>query len=70
MIDLQIEDIEGHSLKSSRVPVICTERDQSNAEPLPRVLLVGLADVLNGRTLSLSSSADGKTWTGTLSETP
>jgi len=50
------------------VLVICTD-DPAVAPPhLSLPPIIGLADVLNGRSLLLQVSADGQQWTATLSE--
>jgi hypothetical protein len=56
------------SLAPRDVLVICTD-DPAVAPPhLSLPPIIGLADVLNGRSLLLQVSADGQQWTATLSE--
>ena len=45
------------------VPVLPTDPPE-----LPRLLLIGLEGVLNGRTLTVSASADGTEWSASLAE--
>jgi hypothetical protein len=71
-IRLQMVDLNNGQLTPRDVFVICTEDQpiQPDNEPpeLPRLLLVGLVEVLSGRTLLIQASADGQQWTATLSE--
>ena len=70
-VSMQAVDLEGGELKPVPVLVQCTEDDRrqpSDPEPLPRLLVVGLGGMLNGRTLTLSVSADGTKWDAGLSE--
>ncbi len=51
--------------------MICTEDDPvatSDPPHLDRLLLIGLADVMHGRTLQLDASVDGQQWAATLTE--
>lgn len=71
-IRLQLVDLEKNQLAARDVLVICTEdepADPANDPPqLPRLILIGLADVMHGRTLLIETSADGQRWAATLSE--
>ena len=55
-------------LAPREVLAICTDDRpvDPDADPLP--VLIGLADVMNGRSLLLQVSADGQQWAATLSE--
>jgi hypothetical protein len=55
------------SLAPREVLAICTD-DPSVVTPPLLPLIVGLADVLHGRSLLLQVSTDGQQWTATLSE--
>lgn len=69
---LQPVDLGTGELSARPVVAICTEDGRTvpgDPESLPRLLVLGMAEVLNGRTLQLSVSADGKSWAGSLSET-
>lgn len=65
---IQPVDLETGSLSPLPLLVQCTEDEDDALAPLPRVFVLGLAGLLNGRTLSLSASSDGRDWQGTLSE--
>lgn len=65
---LQPVDLESGSLNPLPLLVQCTEDEDDALAPLPRIFILGLAGLLNGRTLTLSASSDGKDWQGTLSE--
>ena len=71
-IRLELMDLGTGQLAPRDVLVICTEDVplNPNSEPpeLPRLLLIGLADVMHGRALLIEASADGQQWTATLSE--
>ncbi|QJW96864.1 hypothetical protein [Frigoriglobus tundricola] len=71
-IRLVVVDLDKNQLAPRDVLVICTEDEPVDAEAdppeLPRLLLIGLADVMNGRSLLLQVSADGQQWTAPLSE--
>lgn len=71
-IRLQLVDLDKNQLAPRDVLVICTEDvpiGPGNGPPeLPRLVLVGLADVMHGRTLRVEASADGQRWAATLSE--
>lgn len=68
---LQPVDLGTGELSARPAVAICTEDERtapSDPEPLPRLLVPGMGEVLNGRTLQLSVSPDGKRWGGSLSE--
>lgn len=70
-IRLQLMDLDGNQLAPHDVFVICTEDApvwSGDPPQLPRLWLVGLADVMHGRTLRLDASADGTQWAATLAE--
>lgn len=50
------------------VVVLCTDDPPAALPNLRPPLLVGLADVMHGRTLQLEASADGRQWAATLTE--
>jgi hypothetical protein len=66
-VRLELVDLVGR-LAPRDVLVICTDDQQSVAPNLQLPLVVGLADVMNGRSLLLQVSADGQRWTAVLSE--
>lgn len=62
-------DPKAGELSAAPVFVQCLEDDReapTDPEPLPRLLVLGLAGFLNGRTLTVAASADGATWAATL----
>ena len=70
-IRLELLDAGTGQLPAGAVLVICTEDEPANeGDPpqLPPLLLIGLADVMHGRTLLIGASADGQRWAATLSE--
>jgi hypothetical protein len=71
-IRLELADLDKGRLTSRDAMVICTEDvplTPSGSPPqLPRLLILGLVDVMNGRSLLLQASADGRQWTAVLSE--
>lgn len=66
-VTVELADLDSGSLRPVRILVQCVE-DQPEREPLPRLLILGVADLLHGRTLTLRASADGAAWRGTISE--
>jgi hypothetical protein len=67
-VRLELVDSGGGGLPARDVLAICTDDPQTVAPPLRLPLVVGLADVMNGRSLLLRVSADGQQWTAVLSE--
>lgn len=68
---LQLVELGAGELRPVSVLIQCTEderRRPDDPEPLPRLLLLGLQGVMNGRTLTLSVSTDGVMWVGELRE--
>ena len=55
-------------LTPREVLVICTDDPPVVPPQLPLPLIVGLADVMNGRSLLLQVSDDGQRWSAVLSE--
>jgi hypothetical protein len=72
LITVQVVEFNGDTkLGPVRVLVQCTEDKPllpSDPKQLPRLVLVGLQGVLNGRTLTVTASADGKEWAASLAE--
>lgn len=66
-VRLQLVDLASE-LAPRDVIAICTDDPQATASHLQLPLLVGLADVLHGRSLLVEASADGRTWTAALTE--
>ena len=64
-MSVEVVDLNGGGLPPVPVLVQCVEDDR---KPLPRVLVVGLWGLLNGRTMVLTASADGARWAATLVE--
>ena len=62
---VRLEFCDGQ-LAPREVLAICTDDPLVVKNPLP--LLIGLADVMHGRTLLIDASADGQRWAATLSE--
>lgn len=56
------------NLAPREVLAICTDDPPTAPAHLRLPLVIGLADVMHGRTLRLEASADGQRWAATLSE--
>lgn len=67
-VRLELVDLGTGQLAPRDVTVICTDDPQTAPPHLQLPLILGLADVMHGRTLQLEASADGRRWTATLSE--
>ena len=67
-VRLELVDLGTGQLAPRDVTAICTDDPQTAPPHLQLPLIVGLADVMHGRTLQLEASADGRRWTATLSE--
>jgi hypothetical protein len=70
-IQVQPVDLATGALRATRILVQCTEdeRQQPNdPEPLPRLLIFGMAELLIGRKLTVEVSPDGTVWEGFLYE--
>ena len=72
IVTVQVVEFNGDAkLAPVRVLVQCTEDKPvlpTDPKPLPRLLLVGLHGILNGRTLTVSASPDGKDWAASLTQ--
>ncbi len=62
---VRLESCDGQ-LAPREVLAICTDDPLVVKNPLP--LLIGLANVMHGRTLLIEASDDGQRWSATLSE--
>jgi hypothetical protein len=67
-IRLEIVNAGAGQLAARDVAVICTDDPQTAPPHFQLPLLLGLADVMHGRTLTVEASADGQQWMATLSE--
>jgi len=67
-IRLEVVNVGTGQLASRDVTAICTDDPQTAPPHLQLPLILGLADVMHGRTLTVEASADGQQWTATLSE--
>lgn len=68
-ITVELVDLDKGRLAPVSALVQCIEdHTDPAATPLPRLLILGLADLLLGRTLTLTASTDGRSWTGAISE--
>lgn len=67
-VRLEIVDFGTGQLAPRDVTVICTDDPQIAPPNLQLPLVLGLADVMHGRTLRVEASADGQRWTASLSE--
>ncbi len=70
-LPVQLVDLGTGLLPPTTAMVQCTEDerpDAPGARPLPHLLILGMAGLLNGRKLTLTASRDGPVWSGTLSE--
>jgi hypothetical protein len=67
---VRLEPVELGSgrLAPREILTICTNDPVSAPAHLRLPLVLGLADVMNGRTLLVEASADGQQWTASLSE--
>lgn len=70
-MSVELADTDGNALPPVTVYVQCLEDPEAGpagTRPVPRLLVPGLGGILNGRTLTLSASADGTQWVGQLAE--
>jgi hypothetical protein len=67
-IRLEIVNVGAGQLAPRDGAVICTDDPQITPPHLQLPLILGLADVMHGRTLTVEASADGQQWTAGLSE--
>jgi hypothetical protein len=66
---IELADLDGNGLPAVPVYVQCLEEPDAGGagpRPLPRLLVVGMGGILNGRALTLSASPDGTQWAGWL----
>lgn len=67
-VRLEIVNLGTGQLVLRDVTAICTDDPPITPPHLQLPLLLGLADVMHGRTLTVEVSADGQQWTASLSE--
>jgi hypothetical protein len=67
-VRLALADLGSGRLAPRDVLAMCTDDPQTPPAHLRLPLIVGLADVMHGRTLLVEASADGQQWTASLSE--
>jgi hypothetical protein len=67
-IRLEIVNVGTGQLAPRDMTAICTDDPQIAPPHLQLPLILGLADVMHGRTLTVEASADGQQWMASLSE--